>query len=290
MEEQNTNFTDVCVKCGTSLDEGQDFCPKCGTPKGGPNKKLCGKCGAELDDGQEYCPKCGQKAGLAIDEHVSSSIDQLNAGVGEKKKKNNMKIILAIAIPVVLIAVGLLVFFLLSGSFKGKYVNVSYLLSDNSNSSYYNFEDDSFIYKSSDNTEQGNYKIEKDIVTLSVSGEDDTIFYRDGKYLFESDMYFDEKIQDGKTVNQTLTKSVSTKYEGYILVITLELALKSDGTYTLTTYMKYDGVAISDNLNDSGTYERSGNKLILSPNGEDFTKTLIIKDGIVYYVVFMKEK
>lgn len=120
MEEQNTNLTDVCVKCGTSLDEGQDFCPKCGTPKGGPNKKLCGKCGAELDDGQEYCPKCGQKAGLAIDEHVSSSIDQLNAGVGEKKKKNNMKIILAIAIPVVLIAVGLLVFFPLVRIVQGK--------------------------------------------------------------------------------------------------------------------------------------------------------------------------
>ena len=291
MEEQNTNPTDVCVKCGTPLGDGQDFCPKCGTPKGGSEKKLCGKCGVELADGQEYCPKCGQKVGLAVEEHVLSSTDQSNAGIGEKKKKNNMKIILAIAIPVVLIAVGLLVFSLLSGSFKGKYVNISYLLMDNSNGGYYNFEDDSFIYKSSDDTEQGNYKVEKDIVTLSVSGEDDTIFYRDGKYLYDSDMHFDEKIQAGNTVNQTLIRSTSVNYKGYTFDFIIELALKSDGTYTLASYMAYDGAAIGDDLiNESGTYKRSGNKLILSPKGEDFTKTLIIKDGIVYYAVFMKEK
>lgn len=290
MEEQNTNPTDVCVKCGTPLGDGQDFCPKCGMPKGGSMKKICGKCGVELADGQEYCPKCGQKVGLTIDEHVLSATDRFNASVGEKRKSK--KIILAIAIPVVLVAVGLLVFSLLSGSFKGKYVNVSYLLSSNStsNSNYYNFEDDSFIYTSSDGTEQGNYKVEKDKVTLSVSGEDDKIFYRDGKYLFNSDIHFDEKIQDGKTVNQSLTKSASTKYQGYILAYTIELTLKSDGTYTLTTYMTYDGVAISDDVKDSGTYKRSGNKLILSPKGENYTKTLIIKDGIVYYVVFMREK
>ena len=76
MEEQNTNSTDVCVKCGTPLGDGQDFCPKCGTPMGGPEKKFCGKGGAELADGQEYCPKCGQKIGLANDEHVSSSTDK----------------------------------------------------------------------------------------------------------------------------------------------------------------------------------------------------------------------
>lgn len=284
MEEQNINPTNVCVKCGTPFADGQDFCPKCGTPKGGPKKKLCGKCGAELADGQEYCPKCGQKAGIALDEHVSSSTDRLNVGIGEKK--NNKKIILAIAIPVVLIAVGLLVFSLLSGSVKGKYV----LVSSNS-SAYYNFEDDKYTYNSGDDTEQGTYKVEKDKVTLSVSGKDDKFFYRVGKYLINRDTHFDEKIQDGKTFNQTFTHSISATYQGHIIAIASELTLKSDGTYTYSSYMTYDGSLFGDDFKtDSGTYERSGNKLILSPKGKSYTETMIIKDGIVYYAVYMKEK
>ena len=50
------------------------------------------------------------------------------------------------------------------------------------------------------------------------------------------------------------------------------------------------GVTIGDKINESGTYERSGNKLILSPKGENYTRTYIIRDGIVYDEVFMKDK
>ena len=32
-EEQHTNPTDVCVKCGAPLGDGQEFCPKCGTKR-----------------------------------------------------------------------------------------------------------------------------------------------------------------------------------------------------------------------------------------------------------------
>lgn len=275
--------TKTCKKCGAELLEGQDFCTKCGTPV--VTKPTCSKCGAELAEGQEFCPKCGQKVGLAIDEHVSSAIDQFNAGVGEKKKKKSKKIILAIAIPVVLIAVGLLVFSLLSGSFKGKYVYVS-----GDSGSYYNFEDDYYIYKTSDDTERGKYTVEKDQVTLTNNDGDNTVLYRDGKYIFKSKVHYDEKIQDGSTVTQKLTKSASTKYEGYTLAVNQELSLKSDGTYTYTFEMTYIGVTIGDKINESGTYERSGNKLILSPKGENYTRTYIIRDGIVYDEVFMKDK
>lgn len=86
-EAQGTNPTDVCPKCGATLGDGQAFCPKCGTPKGGTKKNVCGKCGAELQDGQAFCPKCGQKAGLGVDAGVSSAISQFNAGVQKKSKK-----------------------------------------------------------------------------------------------------------------------------------------------------------------------------------------------------------
>ena len=37
---QGTNPTDVCKKCGAALGDGQDFCPKCGTPKNAPNNTV----------------------------------------------------------------------------------------------------------------------------------------------------------------------------------------------------------------------------------------------------------
>lgn len=110
-EAQHTNPTDVCQNCGAPLGDGQEFCPKCGTPKNAPKKNVCGKCGAELQDGQEFCPKCGQKAGLSVDAGVNSAISQFNAGVEKKnKKKATLPIILGV---VAVIAVTL--FLLLRG-------------------------------------------------------------------------------------------------------------------------------------------------------------------------------
>ena len=39
-EEQHTNPTDVCQNCGAPLGDGQEFCPKCGTPKNAPKKNV----------------------------------------------------------------------------------------------------------------------------------------------------------------------------------------------------------------------------------------------------------
>jgi hypothetical protein len=90
---QGTNPTDVCKNCGAALGDGQNFCPKCGTPKNASDKNLCTKCGAELSEGQEFCSKCGQKVGLAVDTGVSSAIAQFNE---IKQKANNKKVIGAI--------------------------------------------------------------------------------------------------------------------------------------------------------------------------------------------------
>ena len=111
-EEQHTNPTDVCAKCGAPLGDGQDFCPKCGTPKNAPKKNVCGKCGAELQEGQEFCQKCGQKAGLAVDAGVSSTINQFNAGV---QKTNTSKKKLPIIIGVAVAVVAVVLFLLLKG-------------------------------------------------------------------------------------------------------------------------------------------------------------------------------
>lgn len=102
-EEQHTNPTDVCSNCGAPLGDGQDFCPKCGTPKNAPKKNVCGKCGTELQDGQEFCPKCGQKAGLSVDAGVNSAINQFNAGVQKTNtRKKKLPIILgAVAVAIV---------------------------------------------------------------------------------------------------------------------------------------------------------------------------------------------
>lgn len=109
---QGTNPTDVCKKCGAALGDGQDFCPKCGTPKNAPPANVCGKCGFELQDGQEFCPKCGQKVGLSVDSGVGSAIAQFNE---KQSKKNKKKVIIPIAIVGVLAIGGIAAYTLLKG-------------------------------------------------------------------------------------------------------------------------------------------------------------------------------
>ena len=100
-EAQGTNPTAVCSNCGATLGDGQDFCPKCGTPKNAPPRNICGKCGAELQEGQAFCPKCGQRAGLMVDAGVNSAISQFNASVEKKKKKKAL-------LPIILGVVGVI--------------------------------------------------------------------------------------------------------------------------------------------------------------------------------------
>ena len=109
-EAQHTNPTDVCTNCGTSLGDGQAFCPKCGTPKAAaPKKNVCSNCGTELQEDQAFCPKCGHNAGVTVDSNVKAAINQFNAGVTKKKKKSKaLPIILAVVL-VAAIAIGVFV-------------------------------------------------------------------------------------------------------------------------------------------------------------------------------------
>ncbi|MBP0982098.1 MAG: zinc-ribbon domain-containing protein [Oscillospiraceae bacterium] len=106
---QGTNPTDVCKKCGAALGDGQDFCPKCGTPKNAPEKPVCAKCGAEITEGHDFCPKCGHKVGLTVDSGVSSAISQFNENQTKKNKKKIIVPIVAVAIAIGLIGGGIAV-------------------------------------------------------------------------------------------------------------------------------------------------------------------------------------
>ena len=100
----DTAPSDTCSNCGAVLTEGQEFCPKCGTPR--KKKNVCAKCGAELQEGQEFCPKCGQKVGLAVDNHVSSAINQFNAGIDKANAKRQKKpAVIAAATVIIILAV-----------------------------------------------------------------------------------------------------------------------------------------------------------------------------------------
>lgn len=125
-EAQGTIPTDACLNCGTPLSDGQAFCPKCGTPKGGMKKSICEKCGTALQEGQKFCPKCGQKVGLVVDAGVIPAMNQFDVGVQKKKKKS--PIIIAIAAVAVVAAVAIIIFALSGGNkfdFNEKYSDIA---------------------------------------------------------------------------------------------------------------------------------------------------------------------
>lgn len=57
----NENPPATCSNCGAVLQDGQDFCPKCGQKIGAAQSRTCSNCGAMLQDDQDFCPKCGQR-------------------------------------------------------------------------------------------------------------------------------------------------------------------------------------------------------------------------------------
>lgn len=276
----------VCSNCGAELADGQAFCTKCGTSA---NKPLaCGKCGAALNEGQEFCVKCGQKAGLMIDAKVTSVIDQFNENIGKKKKNKVKKIVLFTTIPAAVILLVVALVFLLREPFEGKYVST-----DTESNSYYVFsDDDSYVHKTSDDTETGTYKLDDNMVKLTDDedeDEDERIFYRDGKYIFSSTVHYDETLQSGEFVSQRLSKSYGTMYEGYYFYTYIYLDLDDDGTYRYTFGITADGEQLGDEVIHKGSYTIDGKYLTLeSDEGE--TQTCIIKDGFVYDEVFVKEK
>lgn len=270
-----------CPNCGSEIIQGQQFCSKCGQSVDAKKTNLCSKCGAELADDQEFCSKCGQKKGVSIDTNVSSAIAQFNEGLTKKKKNKGLKIALFISIPCVLIAVAIFVFSILN-AFGGKYVYVS------SDSNYsYTFDDGEYKYKSDDSSEEGTYKKEKNTITLTDEDGDETVFVRKGAYIYGREAYYEEKLDSGTKVNQTLTKTNSFTYKGDNITIKSELKLSSNGTYKYEMTMG-SGSTWVDISDESGNYVIDDDVLKLSPSGESYDKIYLIVNGRVYDSVYKK--
>lgn len=96
---------EVCANCGALLEEGQEFCPKCGTSR--RKSRICNRCGFEIQEGQEFCPKCGLKVGSTVNYPDFSVTGQFEgAEVGKKSgKKKKTLIIIAVSVIAVLICV-----------------------------------------------------------------------------------------------------------------------------------------------------------------------------------------
>lgn len=107
-EDRYINHMNVCVNCGAPLAWNQQFCPMCGTPKGGVRKIVCARCGTELTEGQAYCPKCGAKSNFRHDSIVDIESSQIHSKSKKAKKKNRKTGLLVSLISALLIAVAVL--------------------------------------------------------------------------------------------------------------------------------------------------------------------------------------
>lgn len=111
IETQHTNTSYTCLNCGTLFGDGEELCPKCGTPKDAPKANLCVKCGAELQEDQEYCSKCGHKVGADVDPVTAAQNGKSNSDFTAKKKK----VLIAIIAGVIVVAAVVIVL-ILSGA------------------------------------------------------------------------------------------------------------------------------------------------------------------------------
>lgn len=54
----------TCVQCGTSMEVGNHFCPKCGAPVGSGE---CPSCGKNVRAGDLFCPSCGGRLKIRLE-------------------------------------------------------------------------------------------------------------------------------------------------------------------------------------------------------------------------------
>lgn len=242
---------------------------------------FCTKCGSQIGENQKFCAHCGQKVGLNLDSDVSLSIAEFNENLGRKKKNKALKVGLGIGIPCVIIVISFILFHVLT-ALSGTYTCISSQVK-----SSYTFEKGKYRYKSEDAREKGTYEVNGKKIVLTGDDDDEDLYRRKGAYIYAEESCYDEKIKSGDKIDQTLSKSASTDYEGTLLTVKIKLKLSPDGTYKYTSTFSADSYS-EDIQNIKGKYKRESGKLILMPDGEKNAHTYLIVDDIVYYSVYKK--
>lgn len=98
MEENKVNVAEtVNPETSVQAEEAQ-----AGTPP-----VVCKKCGAALQEGQEFCPKCGQKVGLDSDTG-SNSFNTVVSKINNAIKKASKKKLIAMLVVAALLVVGII--------------------------------------------------------------------------------------------------------------------------------------------------------------------------------------
>ena len=242
---------------------------------------FCTKCGSQLDENQKFCAHCGQKVGVNLDSDVSLSIAAFNENLGKKKRSRALKVGLGIGIPCVIIVISFIIFHVLT------VLNGTYTCISSQSESYYTFDKGKYRYKSEDTRKKGTYEVSGNKIVLTDDDNEEDIYRRKGSYIYAEDSCYDEKIKSGAKVDQTLSKSASTNYEGTLLTIEIRLELSSDGTYKYTSTLSAD-LFSEDIQNIKGKYKKESGKLILMPDGEKTSNTYLIVKDILYYSVYKK--
>lgn len=242
-EEQHTNPTEVCTNCGAPLGDGQDFCPKCGTPKKAEKEKknICSKCGTELQEGQAFCPKCGQKSDLALNTDVNNAINKFNDSVDKKKKKSKVVPIVIVAAVLVAIVGGIIAFVTIQQ--KNKEVAISNYIStakyfysatldaggkmetigNKIKSNWYTYIfDNGYYYKTFDSIEDAVYSAQKDQSSNISSVETK-------KSSIESMYSILSKVPDGSDLGD-VKSAVSDAYDAFIDMY--DCVMDVDGNYS----------------------------------------------------------
>ena len=72
----NVKNSKFCTNCGTEVNAGTAFCPRCGfkfNQEEQPQTKFCQSCGEKININAEICPHCGVRVA-----NISSSSDEKN--------------------------------------------------------------------------------------------------------------------------------------------------------------------------------------------------------------------
>lgn len=148
------------------------------------------------------------------------------------------------------------------------------------------------------NEDEGSYKITKYNLSLNSRDDENSTLIREGNFLYsnhgwymDDSPYFDQRLQKGKKINQTLSYvsegSIDTLIGNIDILIQRELKLKKNGTYTYITR------SVSNDKEhksiEKGNYKRSKRELKLTSDSEKNRILPIVNNKVVYVKSYAKK-